>query len=295
MITGMEQPIEAPRLAKRQWGLLLDATDPIMVPARAKVVAEGAEPQREPIPAEQLARGVTFTPLGVEALERLDSEFCDDTADGSLVDPGDRPKFEAFSVRSQEACSALDVDLAWLNGRIAKRWEPAISDAVAAELAMGGNTVQTPTLSGSATFDSAASVEIGYLIPSLEERLADMLRGAAGMIHLPPLAFAVATQKDWVDLHDGIWWTRSGHAVISDSGYLGMYPEGEGVTATTGWGFASGWVSAAVAPPRQREQSAVEYLDRTRNIITGRSIAEAVYAFDPSTVAAVEFETASGS
>lgn len=289
MITGMEAPIEAPSLVKRRLGLLIDAAEPITLPAR-KVVTDGVESiERPPLPVEQVGRGLTFTPYGCTPLERLPVEMCEDpAAEDDTVAP-DGPVFEAFGIRTTESCSALDIDLDWLNGRIETRWGATLSEALAAELATGENSGASPSLANSATVLTATEVEVDLVMAALEDGLADTLHGAAGMIHLAPYGFAAVTNSEWVDLVDGRWVTRTGHIVVSDPGYRGAVPDGESADPTVEWAFASGIVGYAIGKPYFTNQNADEYLDRTRNIVHGRKLATAVVAFDPCSVVAVSY------
>lgn len=264
MSTGMESPIAPPPLTKRRWGLLIDAAYTINA-ARPKA-------------------GVTFPALGTDPVDRTTAEFCDDIANWD-DQVGSIEVFDSFIVRASEACSALDVDLAWLNGRLNTRWNAMVSEAVAAELGDGAQSGSKSLASEATVAGYATSVE--GMAGAIEDLLSD-LHGAAGMVHLSPRMFGLLG-TDFLTMVGDQWFTKTGHLVVADPGYADLAPEGETSDTTTGWIFTSGPVGLNLGDPRSN-QNANEYLDRTVNRIHGRVIAEAVLAFDPATVSAVQVD-----
>lgn len=288
MITGQEQPIEPPKLRKRKWGMLLDIAEELVIESRGRITAPGEDTPLPPLQSSQVGRGVTFTPYGSGRMDVIEAEFCDDTSGGTLVESGDRPVFEAFSIRQAEACSALDIDLAWLNGRIDARWTVNISTAIMRELESGGHSGASPSLASSAEVPLGGSHDPLVALGLVEYSLTSYLGGAEGLIFVNPLLIPqIATA---LTLDGGQWKTLTGHTIVSDAGFEGIPPEGQGPEQGASWIYGSGPVGYKIGPPRLGDQTAPEYLDRTRNTITGRKVADAVIAFDPESVVAASAE-----
>lgn len=287
MITGMEQPIEPPPLRKRKWGVFTDIAEELVIEQRGRIVAPGEDtPLPAGIQSSSVPRGVTFTPYGCNYLTVEEAEFCADTASDPSGPSGDRVTFEAFTIRAAQSCSALDVDLAWLNDRIAARWNTRVSAALVAEIMRGPNSGSSPSFAQAASvpfpstyYDPVTAVGI------VEALLADKIGNAEGLIFVNP-AFMTPLAETLV--RDGDRWrTAVGNTVVADAGASGAVPDDGKDDPEVGWIYGSGLVGYKLGPPRLTDQDAVEYLDRTRNIVTGRKLADAVVAFDPCAVVAV--------
>ena len=275
MKTGMNVPIAAPPLRPRRWGLLLDATYEIEMDE------------------SRIAAGVTFTPYlaspDTTGIQRLDGEFCDDTPAESDASGGEHPEFQAWTLRATESCSALDVDEVWLDDRISDRWAAFVSAEIAAELAVGGHTTSdSPTLASSAVQYPYGAADFESVTSILDYLLASTLHGAEGMIHTDPSTFNFLVEN--AELVDGLWRTPTGHVIVSDAGYFGMVPEGESFDGRP-WIFTSGPVGVKMRKRTRYNETAVEILDRSRNIVHGRQLADVVFAFDPNTVTALQLNT----
>lgn len=276
----MRQPIAHPPLVKRPWGLLVDAAYDLA------------------LDGDRWRAGVTFPSLGCDSLSRITPEFCVPEVDNPYEAPvvGDGlVSFNPFHIVATEECSTLDVDLAWLDDRLAARWV-GVSGQVAAEISQGGGAddvsvgVPNPTFENSATVITTGPLEAAELFALVEQELDEVLHGAQGMIHLTPAVLSMLDDK--VILRDGqVWRTYSGHLVVADGGYAGAVPDGEAAEASTEWIFASGMVGLQVGAPRVVSQAA-EAMDGFaggRNRLTARRIAEAVAVFEPCAVLAAQF------
>lgn len=277
----MSHPIEAPKPKKRPWGLLLDtATD---------LALDG----------DRWRAGIKFASYGCAGLRRSTPEFCigetpedidDDLTEGGLVE------FGSFSILATESCTTLDVDLAWLQGRLDARFAVMASEQVAAELMAGSNaTIQapeeeattSPNFAEVATVVTTGPLETDVVIAKIEEDLAERLHGGEGMIHMSPAVFSMVA-ADRAIFVNGQYRTRSGHLIVTDAGYVGQEPDGESPATNVEWVYGSGPVYYQLGPPRLRGPMETAF-DRTRNTIRARTVAEAVVAFDPCTVVAAEY------
>jgi hypothetical protein len=235
--------------------------------------------------------GISFTTLGCDSLRRGETLFCG-TADQLAGDEPDRDVvvFQSFQIAADESCSSLDIDEAWLNGRLDQRWRAGVSKAVAQELMDGANTNATPSFKEAATVN--ASVANKLALPAVEAALADKLNGAEGMIHMSPQAFALAAINDNFQLDGNVWRTGSGHIVVTDAGYTGQAPTGGSATAGSEYIYGSGPVAVKVGPPRRIAEGNVGIIDFTRNILHATYVAQAIFAFDPCAVVAQKFTLA---
>lgn len=196
--------------------------------------------------------------------------------------------FQAFSILAAESCSANDINEAWLYERLDERWNAMLSEQVAAELMSGSVTGTSPSLQDSATTLTTGAVDAKGALARIEKGLAERLHGAQGIVHLSPEAM------HWGDVTGAIvrdpqtdkLYTKTGHLVSADAGYVGAPPTGTSASGTTHWVYGSGPVGYQIGPPRRIGQVIP---DIQRNIITGRVIAECVLAFDPCPVVAAEF------
>lgn len=277
----MSHPIEAPKPTRRPWGLLLDNAAPLDVGV-----------------GDRWRAGVKFASYGCEGLRRTSLPFCLPDSETDLdADPvnGSLIEFGSFSVYATEACSTLDVDHAWLSGRLDDRFTVMVSEQVAAEVAGGTNATitdpltpgaQSPTFASEATIVTTGPLETDVIIAMLEQELAERLHGGIGMIHMSPAVFSMVAADQAI--RDGSQWrTRSGHLIVSDAGYAGVEPEGEAPVDRVEWVYGTGPVLVHVGPPRLTDPAGT--IGYTRNVVTGRAVAEAVAVFEPCTVVAAEY------
>ena len=251
--------------------------------------------------------GIEFTTYGADGLSRNELVFCADDSDGDDYDPpsgavsGTLARFGAFDVFATEECSSLDVDMAWLEGRLDDRWMAMLSEPIAAELEHGATATQlsdgegggpqpSPTLANSATVASAGPDSLAGAFAAIERGLATLLHGAVGFVHVPPEVLSLAGgDLIEMDVATNCWRTYTGHVIIADAGYTGAAPDAGAETTGTRWIYGSGPVGYQIGPPRTNAV-ALEGFDSARNVFTARKIAQALVAFDPATVVAAEVE-----
>lgn len=275
---------------KRPVGLLLDTADDLM------------------LTDDRWRRGVEFAAYGCDGLSRGPLIFCaDDEVDDEhgTESVGDTLRyFGAFDVYATATCSTLDVDYDYLASRIDDRWDPMLSEQIAAELERGGNapevpdgaggTEATPTLQGVAEVVSDMAGTMAEAISVIDGALATRLHGGAGLIHVAPSLLSLAHEVIERDPATGNWVTHTGHVVVSDAGYVGTAPNAGGEASGTRWIYGSGPVAYQIGAPSPRPVP-VEGFNRSRNEFTARKVAQALYIFDPCAVVAAQVEITTGS
>lgn len=259
-----------------------------------------AEAPRLGVEGDRWREGVTFQPLGPANVEATVAEMCfDDEAtytdddftwnagrDGEGEALETNPTFLPFTVKATESCTTLDLDINELKDRIRTRVELAASAQIARELVSGALS-GSPSLSSVALVAQEGAVDKACVIPALEQAAADLLSGGLGYVHLSPAALA-ALPGDMIRWDGQRWTTPSGHIIIADPGYSLTGASGETFGVETA--YISGPVLWHLGPDRFSVANAPEYLDRTRNTSRGRTEHEAIFAFDPATVASQQFE-----
>lgn len=263
--------IAPPTPTLRPWGLLVQ------------------EAYRIDVDGLRWREGITFHPLGPDGFGRAEVEFCIPDSGTYTDDPftvGEAPTFKAFHIVGTEECSALDVDRDYLEGRLNTRAMVLTSEQIAAELLSG---TESPSLSDTAA--AVTNLSTAEVVPTLDAAAATLLHGAQGLIHLSPALFATIVGDHAEKIGDS-WFSPSGHRFVFDAGYAEMDNGDSGDPG--GVAYLTGPVGIHIGEPRFGTASAVEYLNRTRNEITARHEAEAIFAFDPETVAAVGYDYDSG-
>ena len=264
MATGMEANITIP-LRKRPHGLLIQNASPLgSIRWRAGVVVE---------------------PIGCEGFSVAEADYCDweaEPLDESFA-TGDSPTFAPFSIYGTETCQSLTTDIDLINSRLDARWEVMVSEQLGARLEGEMATYASVVTTG--------PINSFILVSMVEQDLAQALHGGLGYVHMSPGVLAAV--QEYLQFRDGNWETPSGHIVISDPGYTGLPPVGGSgddpdQPAGTEWVYTSGTIAYALGEPRKPD-AAVEYLDRSRNTITGRIIADAILAFEPCAVSAIQY------
>ena len=269
-----------PKPTKRPWGLLTDSV-----------------PELEVGDGKHWYGGIAIQPINGE-MSRLTPEFCigdpDDPYDAAIS--GTTDYFSAFHIVGTEKCSTLSVQYEGLQGLLKARYDVTVSEKIAEELEGGGYAPQikdpntgaltdNPTLSNTAVVVSATPDTADSVLALIEGGLAYVLHGAVGVIHMNPAMLALL-DSDRVELGaDGIWRTKSGHIVVSDSGYTGIPPEGHSPETGVGWMYGSGMIAYKLVPIDGID-SPSDNFDQGHNDYTGRILALALYAFDTNTVVA---------
>lgn len=250
----------------RQWGLLLDAADEM------------------PVEGVHWREGVSFFPLGVIPASGKAAQMCFDGEDpdeqvhdwtgGEGID---LPQFKPFTIYDLEDCSALDVDADEMKYRTQERVRLSRSSQVTAELISGA--LSGGTSLADAPAESPATVQSIF---GLVESFAPSLLGdAQGLVMFPPPLAPIAANSGVIERVGDAWLTLSGHRVVIDPGHIAT-PSGGNV-------YLTGPIQVHIGEDRFSMPHAVEYLDRTRNIVTGRTEREAIFAYDPATAVRFPF------
>lgn len=276
MATGMEVVIQAPKPVKRPWGLLLDMA-----------------PELE-VPNEHWRAGVKTTSYGIVGLNRAADEYCiTETPENLDANPAGANQwaFSSFTIFASESCSALDIDQAWLSGRLDDRIAVMASEQIAAELEHGGAGVEHP-MSVDATVIQPAGVPINDALGQLEAWLALTLHGGVGMIHMTPQILANLQIRGSLTMVDGQWRTPTGHYIVADAGYEGTAPNAISHDPVAGnqFAYATGMVHVKIGEFSDLQDRSGDNFERTRNIFTGREVATAVFFYEVETVGAIEIE-----
>lgn len=263
MATGLEAVVEIP-LKPRRRGLLTQAATQVPSGARWKA-------------------GLVVYPWGSDGFSSGAVNYCDYDAEAPIgpFEPDDDLDlvFDPFEIFATEECSARNVSITDLNGRLSERWTVMVSEQIAAHL--------NGLLAARSTVVQAGVLNAHEAIANAEEWLANTLHGGEGMIHMSPAALSIIAEEVLV-FEDGEWWTPSGHRVVADAGHTGDAPTGESSDPGTEWIYATGQVLYAV-DRNESPDAAGEYLDRSNNLITARIVGQSVVAFDPSSAGAIWF------
>lgn len=250
----------------RQWGLLLDAADEM------------------PVDAFHWREGVSFFPLGVIPASSKPAQMCFDgedpdeqSHDWTGGEDIDLPQFKPFTIYDLEDCSALDVDADEMKERTATRLRLSRSRQVAAELlsgeASGGLSL--------ADAPAASSTNLAGIPGTVELAALTVLADAEALVHMPPIVATVLNSQGHLERDGDVWRTVTGHRLVTDSAYA--------ASESGGNMYVTGPIQVHIGEDRFSMPVAVEYLDRTRNIITGRTEREAIFAYDPATAVRIPF------
>jgi hypothetical protein len=256
--------VAQPDLARaRPWGLLIDNA--------AK------------LNSDRWLGGVGFNSSCTPAGERVAVEFCDYNQGYFPDEPvGEFVEFSAFVVLFDQTCSTLGSTYGWLRDNTMNRAAVEASSQFADQLInpVGGN----PSLEDGT--DLGTTGDQFLAMAAIEGWLAQTLKGAQGVIHVPPSAFS---QLGGDLIFDGTsYMTTTGHVVVPDAGYeQGSSPYNVGRI------YGSGNVAVGYDTPRPLGNES-ESIDFRRNIETARAVMEGIVVFDPCTVAYADYSLSAG-
>lgn len=170
-----------------------------------------------------------------------------------------------------------------MSGRLQRRMRTYSSAAITYELVTGWASGGPSLTSEAVTLTPAANM--GKAAEEIEEHLAGVLHGNAGLVFIPPRLLAAAIAADWVVIEGGQLYTVTGHRVVSDAGHTGV--EGlSGPGANQHWIYASGDVAYRVSDAMLLGDYSHDTLNRASNLRERLAEAYAQLAFDPATVCA---------
>lgn len=305
--TALETTIQLSPPTPRSRGLLVDA-------ALDLTAADTSSQGRD-----RLGLGVQHTPWGVTPL-RTGNLDC--SADVILVSPPTGAAFDgapavidgnvegssgvygksaalgdfdatavhpAFKIVDGLVCSTLSFPDAnsdtftSMTGRLQRRMRTQSSAALTFELITGWAS-NGPSLTSEAT-TLTASAGMVKAAEEVEEHLAEVLHGNAGLVFIPPRLLHYAVDVGWARIEGGQLYTATGHRVVADAGHTGVEgPSAPGAGAH--WIFASGDVAYRVSDTMLLGDYSHDTFDSTTNLRERLAEAYAQLAFDPATVGA---------
>ena len=241
MSNGLNVMTAAPRPGIRQWATAMTTY--------AALVGPEFEPDARGV--ARWKNGVKFLPFGCERTigavfdpcVARETAFTDVTDDVEVL-------FELFLAEVAVKCSTIAADPAALYAYAEQHSEIARSSHLAAQVERSAYTTTNPSLASEAQdLGNLDQSLIGALI-AVENGLADILDGGAGMIHMPAGILA-ALQADGGLRYDadGRPFTATGHLIVADGGTLGVSPATGGVVAGEIWMYGSGPVFAKMDDP----------------------------------------------
>lgn len=230
MPTMLEIVIAGPRPAPRQWATALttyeEATDPGL----------GLDSRG----VKRWLNGVTFVPFGCEKIVGATFDPCVARTTTDIDGFGDFVTFGPFLMEVAVKCSALSVTAEDLTEYVTAHTEVARSSMLGAQVMQGAFNTTNPSLVSEAQVIAGASFSPREALSLVEDALADVLDGGAGMIHLTPGTFSRLQIEGGLMFVNGDWFTATGHAVVADAGYLGPDPVSGDPVAGQSWIYGSG-------------------------------------------------------
>lgn len=139
---------------------------------------------------------------------------------------------------------------------------PRLAGDTAAVYVQGSSSIllQSPVVTGGGPYDAAEGLGV------LESALADCLRGAAGVIHVPQVALPSLAARALVKPQGARLVTAAGNTVAVGSGYPGTAPNGDAPSTGQAWVYATGPVFAYRSPVRSIRDPA-QAMNRAENTL----------------------------
>lgn len=171
--------------------------------------------------------GVTFVPYacGTE-VNPLTVDPCADDGDDFINTPmgfETEVTFPAFGFEISIQCSLLSMTGDDLRKQLTVLVENELSPIFGEQVYNGIHNPAAPSLASDADILTEAGATNPFeAVGLVEDGLADRIRDAVGMIHVPPsIMFEIAQS---LDFSDGRFHTPTGHIVVADPGYQGGAP-----------------------------------------------------------------------
>jgi hypothetical protein len=202
-----------------------------------------------------------------------------------FTEPAEFPPF-VFYLNLQ--CTALSMTPAELHKHLDVLTASELSPIFAEQVMNGVWNSAAPSLMSEATVVSQTGMASPHAaVGAVEDGLADLWRGAVGMIHVPPSVLVQIV--DMLVFEDGRFVTPSGHIVVADAGYQAGSP-GSGVsTAGEAWVYGSSPVHYRYVTPDWNGYD-FEQFDFTRDIQTVRVEGVGIAVFEPCSVVAARVD-----
>lgn len=282
MALGMNIVVPAPRPAPRMWATAITTY----------VQLEGPEYEPDARGVKRWLNGVKFIPFG-----------CDKIV-GDLFDPcvertteysemGDEVSFDPFLAETAVQCSTLGLPREALVEWVIAHTEVSRSSIMGAQVERSAYTTTNPSLASEAQVITNADQSLIGALVAVEDALADLLDGGAGMIHVTAgLLTALQSGGGLRYDADGRPFTATGHLIVADAGYLGVSPATNDVVDGELWIYGSGPVFAKF----DDELVALvgmdgSDIDLTRNNQLLSAIQAGIAIFEPCSVVAAQVDT----
>lgn len=286
--------IRAPRLRKRPRGLLLDVTEPIGE-SNVRPTDQGSVGFTL---SDKLIGGVTFCGQGCPVLDTFENQWCEEVtlpADASAVDAHE---FSSFAIVDRESYPAY-FDPTWPEDRIRQRFDAMTSAQVARELQTGALT-GGPSLVDSVTDFTGDStpVPIDEALYVLNEMVAPLdglevtIHSSPGVFELLVANYSIAQDDEDVpgDPNARPFRTATGHVLVGDAGHDGsIAPDGLSTASDGSWIYATLAVASYLSEVRPVGQFNARF-DHTRDTLDSIFVRDAIVAFDPCSVVAIQVE-----
>lgn len=255
-------------------------------------VPEGVEWEPDQFGVKRWLNGVTFQPFGCDksvgdtidpCVERLTNYL----ETGACVDF--YPFLAEFAVEGRLGLHDFETQQAY----VLAHSEVSRSARLAEQLETAAYNPLSPSLSSEAQIISNADQSLIGALMAVEDALADVLDGGAGMIHVPA-SFLTALQSGGGLRYDetGRPYTPTGHLIVADAGTLGVSPVTGEIVAGETWIYGSGPVMAkyddAVTIVGQRDW---ERMNMTRNRFMVDAELYGIVFFEPCSVVAAVVDT----
>lgn len=234
MSFGMNIVTQGPRPAARQWATALTT------------YAELTGPEYSPDSrgVKRWLNGVKFTPFGCDKIIGALFDPCVERV-SELQTYGSEVSFDPFLAEVGITCSTLGYDKATLDEYVIAHTEVSRSSIMGAQVERSAYATGNASLASEAQDLANADQSLMGALFAVEEGLADILDGGAGMVHVQAGALAVLQAQGGLRYdEDGHPFTATGHLIVADAGYLGVSPATQGVVAGESWVYGSGPVFA---------------------------------------------------
>jgi hypothetical protein len=222
--------VSGPRPLPRPWATALTTY--------AELVGPEWEPDANGV--KRWLNGVKFMPFGCEKVVGAVFDPCVLRTSAVLDGIGDPVSFNPFVIEMSVKCSALSVTDVDLTEYVLAHTEVARSSVCGAQVMQGAYAVTNPSLESESRVITGGDGSPRDALALIEDALADLLDGGAGMIHATPGVFSRLQLEGGLMFVNGDWYTASGHTVVADAGYLGPSPMTHTVVASESWIYGSG-------------------------------------------------------
>lgn len=277
MATAGEVVTLAPRPLPRVWATAI-ASFPAPV---------GPEWEPDQFGIKRWLNGITFTPWGTDKSLGFPIDPCADRTTtynefGDCVDF--YPFLAEFAVEAKIGLHETEEVVAYVQAHS----QVSRSSRLAEQLETAAHNSLSPSLASEATAIANADQSLMGALLAVEDALADVLDGGAGMIHMPAMLLPALQAGGGLRYDaDGRAFTATGHLIVADAGTIGVSPATGAEVVGEIWIYGSGpvfmkWDDEVTLVDQSRFHHV--YIPRNRYRIDAEMYG--IVYFDPSTVVA---------